>query len=185
MSKDNITEVWKEIEGLEGIYSISNLERVKSLSRTRNIRPNRLCGVKERILKPFIAKTGYKVYNLRTKENKSKTYLLHRLIGTAFIPNPENNNCINHIDGNKLNNDINNLEWCTKGDNNRHAYYTGLQKTGVNHHQAKFTESQIISVMSMSKTHSRKEIAEYHNIDLRSVYYLIGRHSKPLKYKIK
>lgn len=66
---------------------------------------------------------GYKTINY-----KSKTHYVHRLVAKAFIPNPNNKPCVNHKDGNKLNNHIDNLEWCTYSENNKHAYRTGLKK---------------------------------------------------------
>ena len=115
-------EIWKDIRGYEGLYQISNLGRIKSLPKWRV-----KYGYGEIILKQSIGKKGYKVISLN-KNKKRKQYKVHRLIAEAFIPNPENKPQINHIDGNKLNNDINNLEWCTQNENIQHAYNTGLYK---------------------------------------------------------
>lgn len=70
---------------------------------------------------------GYLVVGL-TANGKRKSFSVHRLVAEAFIPNPENKSCINHIDGNKLNNRVDNLEHCTHSHNNKHAYDTGLKK---------------------------------------------------------
>ena len=78
-----------------------------------------------RELKAYITKNGYKMITL-CYNNKSKKIFLHRLLATLFLPNPFNKPFINHIDGNKLNNDINNLEWCTSHENNLHAWKNGL-----------------------------------------------------------
>lgn len=78
-----------------------------------------------KILKPQINMGGYYQICL-SKNNHKKYYTIHRLIAQAFIPNPENKPCINHIDGNKLNNNLNNLEWCTYSENNKHAWANGL-----------------------------------------------------------
>ncbi len=76
-----------------------------------------------------------------------KNRLLHRLLAEVFIPNPDNLPCVNHKDGNKLNNDLNNLEWCTYGENNKHAYKTGLKNYaftgGENSANHKLTESDV------------------------------------------
>jgi hypothetical protein len=112
-------EVWENIEGFEEIYQISNLGRVKSLER------NVLCRSgfqkrKERIL-PCIGSHGYHMVALyNNKKETCKT--IHSLIAKAFIPNPDDFPCVNHINGINTDNRIENLEWCTYGENNKHAY---------------------------------------------------------------
>lgn len=105
-------EVWKDVVGYEGLYKVSNLGRVK-----------KPMGAYDIILRPFIKQ--YYVVTL-SKHNKSKNYVVHRLVAQAFIPNPENKPEVNHIDGNKLNPNVTNLEWVTKSENAKHAYRTGL-----------------------------------------------------------
>ena len=129
-----MVEEWKDIIDFKGIYQVSNLGRVKSLPRnTKNQYANQ-----ERILKVSIDKDGYEVVGL----NK-KMYKVHRLVASAFIPKIEEKNIINHKDGNKRNNNVNNLEWCTTQENIIHAYKTGLAiaKKGV---ESKKTKSIII-----------------------------------------
>lgn len=112
-------EVYKPIKGYEGLYEVSNLGNVKSLSKIRG-----RAFTAERLLKPRIV-NGYVMVTL-CKESKRFNASVHRLIAEAFIPNPENKETINHIDGNKQNNSIDNLEWATQRENNLHAYRTGL-----------------------------------------------------------
>lgn len=111
-------EKWKSIEGYENKYLISDSGNVKSLVDKNGEKTNK-------ILKPRIAKNGYLYVNL-WKKSKSKTKKIHRLVAEAFIPNPNNCPCINHKDGNKQNNNINNLEWCTYSENAKHAFVEGL-----------------------------------------------------------
>lgn len=105
-------EIWKDIPNYEGLYQISNLGNVKSLHRIAN--NNHI--IHEKILKPQKNYNGYLIVNLY-KNNKMKAKLIHRLVGKTFIDNPNNYNYINHIDKNKSNNNINNLEWCTQSYN--------------------------------------------------------------------
>ena len=77
-------------------------------------------------MKPKISKDGYYTIGLRTNDNVKKFFRVHRLVATMFIDNPLNKDIVNHIDGNKLNNNINNLEWVTPAENTQHAVNTGL-----------------------------------------------------------
>lgn len=115
-----VNRIWKDIPGYEGLYQVSNFGEVKSFYKFRD-------GKKERILKHAINDSGYKIVVL-TKNKKPKSLRVHRLVALTFIDNFENKPQVNHIDGNKLNNNINNLEWCTNGENEKHAYKLGLKK---------------------------------------------------------
>lgn len=117
-------EIWKDIKHYEGLYQISNYGNVKSIKRkVKNKNGFRI--VKEKLLKPILNNKGYYVYGLR-KNGKLKMLLLHRLIGEHFLNNKNNYPCINHKDGNKLNNSIDNLEWCTYEHNIKEAFKLGL-----------------------------------------------------------
>jgi len=112
-------EEWRDIKGYEGLYKISNSGKIKSYPRNGTVK-------KERIIKPCFDKYGYLQIVLKNKT--SKCFRVHRLIALAFIPNINNLETINHIDGNKLNNTIDNLEWNSIEQNNNHAYKIGLNK---------------------------------------------------------
>ncbi len=103
--------LYKEIEGFNGYYLVSSLGTVSN---------------RQKDLKTFINNAGYKVLKLTLDGNASHA-LVHRLVAKAFIPNPDNKREVNHIDGNKLNNDVCNLEWVTSSENKRHAFDTGLK----------------------------------------------------------
>jgi hypothetical protein len=107
-------EVFKSIPECNNMYQVSNYGNVRSLKFG-----------KVKLLNPTISKVGYYVVNIHNK--KQTTHLVHRLVAKVFIPNPENKRTINHIDGNKLNNKLSNLEWATDGENHKHAYKTGLR----------------------------------------------------------
>lgn len=116
-----MTEEWRDIKGYEGSYQVSNLGRVRSLDRYI---PSRGYYRKGRIIQPFDNKE-YNNTNLNL-DRKTKTFCTHRLVAEVFIPNPDNKPCINHIDGNKRNNVVSNLEWVTHKENTQHAIKLGL-----------------------------------------------------------
>src|SRR5699024_6100473 len=118
MKKDTI-EIWKDINGYEGIYQVSSLGRVRSLDRTLLNKNNIEYKVKGKIRKISCTGKGYQKIQL-SKEGNSKNFSIHRLVAQAFIPNPENLPIVNHIDGNKTNNHIGNLEWVSSNENMNH-----------------------------------------------------------------
>lgn len=105
-------EEWKDIEGYEGLYQVSNLGRVKR-SKGKYMKS-------ERILMLFINTPGY-LQVMLCKNNKCKKFTVHRLVANAFIPNPENKPQVNHIDEDKTNNKVSNLEWVTAKENVNHG----------------------------------------------------------------
>ena len=115
-------EIWKNIKGYEEEYQVSNLGNVRSLGRYIN-GPRGKRKIDSKILKPYKTSYGYLVVSI-----KNKKMMVHRLVAEAFINNPDLLPQVNHIDGNKTNNNSNNLEWISSRGNVIHAYNTGLKK---------------------------------------------------------
>lgn len=117
-------EIWKNIKDYPN-YQISNLGRVKALKFYSNI--HKKYYDRELILKEKINRFGYKFVGLSNKSGR-KNKAVHRLVAEAFIPNQNDMPEVNHIDGNKQNNCVNNLEWCSRRENVLHSYKLGLKK---------------------------------------------------------
>ena len=147
-------EIWKDIQGYEGYYQISNLSKIKSL------RNNRLLNI-------FKGSLGYMQITL-SKEGKYKVHLVHRLLAIAFIPNFENKPQINHIDGVRFNNSLSNLEWCSCSENALHAHRIGLHKrpNGMNAPNRKLDikDVELIRENYKNKKFNQRELSEIFNV---------------------
>lgn len=124
-----VKEIWKDISGYENKYQISNLGNVKSMEMKLRVKGGVLRTKKEKILKPMLGKRGYLVVNL-WEDYIKKTATIHRLLMEHFVENPENKRCVNHINGIKTDNRLDNLEWATHTENNRHSWANGLNRSG-------------------------------------------------------
>lgn len=123
-------EIWKDIKGYEGLYQVSNKGNIKSLDRTTGIKKHGIHRLKEKILKPIKCGKYYQIY--LCKDNKAKSFYIHRLVGENFIDNIKCYTDINHKDGNTHNNNVENLEWCTRSYNIEHSYKVLKRKVNVN-----------------------------------------------------
>ena len=133
MQTVRLAEEWKAVKGYEGLYEVSNTGKVRSIDRVVIHKNGKATKRKGKELFFTISKMSAKGHQPRAsvqlwKENKAKLIHVHRVVATAFIPNPENKPTVNHIDGNPLNNNVWNLEWATYSENQKHAYRTGLTK---------------------------------------------------------
>ena len=140
-------EIWKDIKGYKEFYQISNFGKVKSLKRIIYKINGQKQHRKERILKMLFDKDGYKFVVL-FKNNTRKHSSIHRLIANHFIPNINNLPEVNHKNGNKANNKVSNLEWCTEKFNSKHAHDIGLYPSieGENNPMALLTTKDVIHI---------------------------------------
>lgn len=151
-------EVWKFIDGYDGLYAISNFGKVKNIKTGKELATQ--------------YDGRYKTLQLSKNGIHKKNYI-HRLIAVAFIPNESGKKCINHIDGNKTNNNISNLEWVTHSENNKHAMKTGLNKApkGSNQNFSKLTNENVLEICKMlDDGESPANICDYYNVSNRTIY---------------
>lgn len=158
-------ETWKDIEGFDGMYQVSTHGRVKSLKRGREL-----------IMSNINTTYGY----LRVKfwkDKKEYPFAVHRLVGFAFLPTIEGKNEINHIDGNKKNNHLSNLEWCNRSENMRHADQTGLRimLKGQRNPKAKVTDEIVRLIRNERKGIFQKDIANEFNLKQQTISKIINR----------
>lgn len=142
-------EVWKPIKDFETTHMVSNLGRFKSLPWIQKHSSGSKFLKKEKIvpIREGVAFNGYSNVML-TKNGKQHSLFAHRVIAIAFIPNPKNKRCINHKNGVKTDNRIDNLEWVTHSENSRHSFANGLQlpKRGIENHNSKITDIDVLKI---------------------------------------
>lgn len=172
---NNQIEIWKPVIGYEDLYEVSSHGRIKSLSRFIEKDNGTIQRFKEKILKLQSDAYGYKVVAL-TKDKKATNKKFHRIIAEAFIPNPDNLPEINHKNGIKSDNRIENLEWCTRRHNLIHALENGLsyRKGGIgekNSH-AKLNDIDVINIRNAYKS-LRIEMANKYGVSIGTIESII------------
>jgi len=168
-------EEWREVPGFEGKYIASNDGRIRTtveyienphkgkirIQKNRHFKKDTLIGGK-------LSEKGYSRVNLG-----KNVYLVHRIIALTFIPNPNNLPQINHIDGNKLNNNVANLEWVTNQENRDHAVINDLvARRDKNHGNQKLTTEQCYEIVELCKTSNmtQRKIAEKYKVSPTAIY---------------
>lgn len=168
--------MWKPIENYNSLYEVNEKGEIRSLYHWNGHKY-------EKRKKPYILKqtnttTGYKKVEL-AKDGKKKSLKVHRLVANAFIPNPMNKPYINHIDGNPINNCVENLEWCTQHENVVHAYETGLKK--ISH----ITKEKLQRYVENGLTFHQIMKMEHISVKrLKSYYKIYGLRNQHNKYNI-
>ena len=170
-------EIWKDIPGYDGLYQVSNLGRVKSLPKKRwngYVFTSR----KERILKPGNDNDGYERVVL-CKNKRRKTYKMHRLVITTFVGVSRLE--VNHINGNKADNNIENLEYCTRSENMKHAFKTGLllpkEQKGENNVNATLTDEKVKEIRNLYRggKYFYRDLAIIYNVGIATISDVINR----------
>lgn len=156
-------EIWKDIEGYEGKYQVSNLGNVKSINYNRT--------GKEKLLRPMKLRNGYLIVRLCVN-NKVKAYLTHRLVAQAFIENPGNRPCLDHINTIRTDNRADNLRWCTYKENNNNPITL---------------ERHMKKVICDGKIHSSiSHCADYYGVSAKAMSnWLIGYTKMPSDFQVK
>lgn len=167
-------EIWRDIAGYEGLYQVSNYGRVKSCQRKEHGASWGTRTRKERIRKTRINREGYEQLQL-WKDGKQHTFTVHVLVANAFLDRCCDGLEVNHIDGNKANNRVDNLEWVTHSENVTHSFKK-LGRVG-NTNRRKLTETQVREIRAAKGADS--EIAKNYPVT-RGAIYLI-RHRKTYK----
>lgn len=146
-----ILEIWKSIFGYEGFYEVSNLGNIKSLNYHNT--------KQEKILKPKRDKDGYLLIIL-SKNNKQRTFKIHRLVAEAFIPNTENKPQVDHKNKERDDNRVENLQWLTASENNKKGFLQGRVNSEFNKQR-------------VSQTHKGKVISDYTKQRIKETHQII------------
>ena len=167
---DNL-EIWKDVKGYEGHYQVSSLGRVKSLARIVECRKGVFVNKKEKFLKSTKNRKGYLNLKLCIKKDgvcSEKTIIVHRLVANEFLENPLNKPQVNHKNGIKDDNRVENLEWATGSENVIHSLVNNLKipQKGSEHGNAKLTEEKVLEIRKIGRSKTLKELGKIYNVDM-------------------
>lgn len=164
-------EIWKDVTGYEGAYQVSNFGNVRSLDRIIKTSSGKEYFEKGVTKSQRLNADGYPRVTL-SKHSKKTNHRVYRLVAIEFIPNPHNKPQINHINGIKTDNRVENLEWCTIQENIKHSNETGLAKvaSGENHIWATLTDEQVLDIYKRSNSgEPQLDIAKDYNTSISVV----------------
>lgn len=169
-----MSDEWRSVVGYEGLYEVSSNGVVRSLDRvvTRTVRSVTSTYIRKGAVMSQNKKGSDYMRVCLSKDSGSDKHYVHRLVAEAFWENPLNLPCVNHLDGNKMNNHKDNLKWCTYEENNRHAKSLGLNTvSGENCHLSKLSKLDVLDICEKLDSHkmSYREIADHYNITPENV----------------
>lgn len=183
---ETIEEIWKPVPEFEW-YEVSNFGKVRSITRQvlRKATPTRKEGYitfQGRLLSCTPCIVGYPRVTLRNYK-ETKDIHVHRLVASVFLENPDDYTYVNHLDNNKLNNKVDNLEWCSQSLNCLHAFDIGANDHGIKHWKHKFTEDEVREIRHRLKTEkiSRSKLAREYNVSPTAIRMIaIGKNWRRL-----
>ena len=172
----NDSEVWKDVAGYEGVYQVSNLGRVRSVDRLVQYSDGRKYTYKGKMIKLAENKNRGGYLYVRLSHNQRKVLKsLHRLVAETFIENSGNKPEVNHIDGDKGNNKVSNLEWVTSKENSEHAVKNGLIPSGQDSYQAAFSNNQVRDMRKQYKGGFRlTDLAEKFGVNPSTMHSILN-----------
>ena len=173
-------ELWKDVKSFEGLYQVSTLGRVRSLDKYIDVKIRNVDKVLKRgkILKPSYDKDGY--LRICLCENQQRIYRsIHRLVAMAFIPNPDNKPCVNHIDSDITNNKVDNLEWVTPKENVHHSYLYGKRVKLKNvQRETILTDFQVSQITTLRTIYTVSQISKLFNCKYTTLKNIIRKQKK-------
>ena len=167
-------EIWKDIPGYEKLYQVSNLGNIRSLDKRIKCKGKGTRLLKGKVKKQDVSVHGYCQINL-TREKGTRKFFVHRLVLMAFVG--DSKLPVNHKNGNKLDNRLENIEYCTYSENTKHAYKNGLLKplSSEKAHKSKLNKKKVLQIRKLySQNESEKTLACKYNVSQSTINRIVN-----------